>query len=68
MNFLQKEFRKLPEVVRMTGLSPATIYRLAREGKFPRPIKLGERASAWDLSAVLEWMESRIRITDRDAA
>jgi predicted DNA-binding transcriptional regulator AlpA len=37
---------RLPAVVKATGLSRATLYRLARTGAFPRPRKLGERASA----------------------
>jgi prophage regulatory protein len=30
-----------------TGLRRDSIYRLAREGKFPKPVKITERASGW---------------------
>lgn len=50
---------RLPVVIRATGLSRPTIYRLGRAGKFPRPRKLGERASAWRWADVLTWIESR---------
>ena len=36
---------KVGDVAARTGLSPATLYRLANEGKFPRQVKLGEAAA-----------------------
>ena len=64
------EFRliKIPEVEQRTGLSRASIYRLAREGKFPSPFKIGIRASAFDAAAVDEWIHARIAEARRDAA
>ncbi len=44
------------------GLCPvgkSTIYRWMEEGKFPKPIKLGERAAAWRVSDVLAFLEQR---------
>lgn len=38
---------KLPAVMAKTTFSEPSIYRLMREGKFPKPLKLGERAVAW---------------------
>jgi len=38
---------KLDEVKRRTTFSGSTIYRLAAEDKFPKPIKLSERSSGW---------------------
>lgn len=37
---------RLPEVSRLLGVSRPTIYRLIRDGKFPKPIKLGS-TSGW---------------------
>lgn len=34
---------RIPEVERRTGLSRATIYRMASAGEFPRPIRLSVR-------------------------
>lgn len=50
---------RLPAVIEMTGLGRDTIYRLAREGQFPRPLKLTERSSAWREDFVRAWIESR---------
>lgn len=33
-------------------VSPATIWRWVREGKFPKPFKLGASVTVWDLAAV----------------
>lgn len=52
---------RLPEVVARTGLSRTTIYRLAREDKFPRPVSLGARAAGWPADEVAAWIETRVR-------
>lgn len=57
---LHKRAWRLPFVMEASGLSRATIYRLAAEGKFPRPFKLAERASAWDADAVEQWLIDRM--------
>jgi prophage regulatory protein len=38
---------RLPAVIEKSGLGRDSIYRLARKGEFPKPIKLSERASGW---------------------
>jgi predicted DNA-binding transcriptional regulator AlpA len=40
-------------------LSPATLWRLVKAGKFPQPIKLSERCTAWRVEDVRGWMESK---------
>lgn len=50
---------RLPAVIAMTGLGRDSIYRLAREGRFPCPRKLTERSSAWREDEVLAWIDSR---------
>lgn len=54
------DLRRLPTVVKQTGLSPATIYRRAKAGTFPAPIKIGARASAWVGDQVDAWIASVI--------
>jgi prophage regulatory protein len=51
---------RLPEVERRTGLRRAHLYKLARAGAFPRPLKIGARASAWRASQVDAWIAARI--------
>ena len=50
---------RLHAVMAATGLSKSTIYRLIGEGTFPRPTKLGIKASGWSESEIREWLESR---------
>ena len=57
---------RLPEVQKKTGLGHDSVYRLARRGQFPRPIKIGLHASAWLESEVDAFIVGRI--AERDAA
>lgn len=63
---------RLKDVQTFTGLSSSCIYRLAQAGSFPKPRKLGPRASAWRWGDLLEWAQSREPATaaadDRGAA
>jgi prophage regulatory protein len=52
---------RLPDVCAMTGLPRVTVYAWARLERFPRPIKLGERSSAWRLDEVERWVEERTK-------
>jgi prophage regulatory protein len=53
------EYIKLPEVKRISGLSTATIYRMAVAGKFPKQVKIGDAAVAWVRSEVDQWASSK---------
>lgn len=54
-------FLRLPEVLSRTGFrAPDSIYRLAKEGRFPRPVKLSSRASGWDSREIDAWIAARI--------
>ena len=49
---------RLPEVMRLTGLSKATIHRRCRDGTFPEPVRLGPQSIGWWRAEILEWLES----------
>ncbi len=51
---------KLPEVIEITTLSRASVYRLIAEGDFPKQVKLSTRACAWVEQDVLNWLNNRI--------
>lgn len=51
---------RLPAVEAATGYRRSTIYRLIQQGKFPRPISLGARASAWVEDEINSWVQERI--------
>lgn len=52
---------RLGDVLRLTRLSKATIYRQIQAGTFPGPVKLGIRAVGWFADEVGEWLEGRPR-------
>lgn len=51
---------RLPEVKTRIGLSRSTIYLKIKEGKFPAPISLGDRAVGWIESEIEQWVEEQI--------
>ncbi len=46
------------EVERIAGLSRASIYRLIKSNKFPRPVSLGSGGVRWKQSDVIAWQSS----------
>lgn len=50
---------KLPDVCRATALKRDTVYRLIRLGRFPRPIKLSDRAVAWSSVEIDRFLSDR---------
>jgi len=59
---------RLREVTRRTALSRSAVYRAIAAGTFPAPVKLGERASAWNAAEVDRWITDRIAARDAKAA
>jgi prophage regulatory protein len=60
-------FIRLRVLLTRVPLSRTRIYELVERGSFPAPIKLSERASAWDEAEVEQWMAER-RAQSRKAA
>lgn len=50
---------RLPKVIQMTGLARSTIYKLISDERFPPPLKLTQRAVAWRLLDIEQWIASR---------
>lgn len=55
---------RMPRVEAATGLKQSYLYELVSEGRFPRPVKLGPRASAWVSTEVQAWIAQRIAERD----
>lgn len=56
---MEKLFR-LPEVKNLTGKSTTAVYRDMADGRFPRPVKIGERAVAWRQIDLENWLQACI--------
>ncbi|MBS0291236.1 helix-turn-helix transcriptional regulator [Comamonas flocculans] len=50
-------FFRMVDVVRITALSRATVYRRIAEGRFPPPVHLGGRACGWPPSDLQRWID-----------
>lgn len=51
---------KLPVVEIKTGKKRSSIYAMIEDNKFPKPVKIGERSSAWVEHEVDEWIQQRM--------
>ena len=51
---------KLSRVQEITALSHTSVYRKIQANTFPKPIKLGLRASGWVEKEVYNWVETQI--------
>jgi prophage regulatory protein len=47
------------EVLGVVGISSATLWRWTKSGRFPVPMKIGARKTAWPLSVVKAWIEAQ---------
>lgn len=50
-------FLRLPEVLKLYPVSRSTWWAGVRAGRFPQPVKIGERCTAWraeDIRALIE--------------
>ena len=59
---------RLKKVMEQTGLGRSSIYNFIKAGEFPKPIALGDRAVGWLASEVEEWILSRVKERDQQAA
>ena len=59
MSVAEKRALKLKEVVGLVSLSSATIYRMISSGEFPRPVRIGVRATGWRSDEIEKWLASR---------
>ncbi len=46
---------------RLVPFSDMHVWRLERDGKFPKRIKIGPNRVAWQLSEILAWIEAKAR-------
>ena len=61
-----RRFLRGAAVNQKTGLANSTKYYLIAQGRFPRPVKIGPKMSAWDEAEIDAWMNERI--AERDQA
>lgn len=55
-----RRIMRIQEVMASTGFRKSHIYAMAKEGLFPRPRKIGLRASGWDSLEISRWIAERL--------
>jgi predicted DNA-binding transcriptional regulator AlpA len=49
------------DVIRVTGLSRTTLWRLERQGDFPARLRLGLNSIGWREDEIARWIDARPR-------
>ena len=52
-----KSIYRLPDVMKVAGLSRSSIYLAVSKEEFPKPIKIGRRAVGWHQNVIEEWIQ-----------
>ena len=56
---------RLPEIMRITGMSKPTIYLWMSQNKFRKPIHIGARSVAWIEREIFAFIQERIGARDK---
>ena len=59
---------KVKQVAEEINVSVPQVYKLVSLGRFPKPIKLGERGSGWLITEIDAWLQSRVELRDEEVA
>jgi len=53
-----------PPIPPIVPVSNSTIWAWVKEGRFPAPVKIGPRTTAWDVRDVRRWLDECSEIGD----
>ncbi|MDE2842365.1 MAG: AlpA family phage regulatory protein [Chloroflexota bacterium] len=54
---------RIADVLEVVGVSRSTLYKMIADGRFPRPMRVGQRAARWRQSDIQRWMDSLLLAT-----
>ena len=60
---MELQIVRMKDVVFTTGLSKTTIYRLEKEGNFPKWVSLGARSVGWFKHDIQDFLKTRQQIS-----
>lgn len=55
-----KTLLRVAEVSEMLSISKSSVWRLTKSGILPQPLKISERTTAWRLSDIQDFINSRM--------
>ena len=61
-------FMRLPAVLAVVPVSKSTLWNWISSSRFPAPMKLGPRTTAWRVEDVRAWLAERSTATEYKAA
>ena len=50
---------RVSQLTKLIPISKASVWRKVKEGSFPKPVKLGERITAWHMNDIEAWLAAR---------
>lgn len=50
---IKSGYIRLPEVLKLLGISRSTLYAGIKSGKYPPPVRIGKRVSAWRVEEII---------------
>jgi prophage regulatory protein len=53
------KYVRMSQLIEIVPMSKATIWRKLKDGTFPKPVKLGDRITAWRLDQIEAWLAAR---------
>jgi len=53
-------FIRIPEVIKLVGMSKSTIWARSKDGTFPAPRKIGPGVTVWVESEIQSWMKQQL--------
>ncbi|MBQ7738092.1 MAG: AlpA family phage regulatory protein [Desulfovibrionaceae bacterium] len=58
MDFTEKQLWRVADLVRILGISKATVWRWLKSGKLPEPIRLGAKVVVWKKTEIENFIQS----------
>lgn len=58
LSFSDEALLRLPEVLELVPISRSTWWAGVRDGRFPKPVKIGDRVSAWRARDIKQLLDS----------
>jgi prophage regulatory protein len=51
---------RVQAVAERVGFAPPTVWRRAKNGSFPKPVRIGPKVTGWIESEVNDWLAARV--------
>lgn len=56
---MKTQYLRPKDLANQLGISVSSLWRWARTGKIPKPIKLSERVTAWSSTEINSWLAAK---------